>query len=382
MYNGFLFSSNSFKELILDKCNSIVVDDDGAAYKAAIDAMPNLEKLSIKEGFNYITESLYTYLNTKVQNGELQLRFLDDKYVDYSTIYNYSRSVFFSMDSFLNATTQDSDGYYSVAAIGDSRHIILSLVNDTSSSATADRKFKFDKTLFQLDVYGNHNKTYSMQFNITDRKQSSFTLSLSSFKNKPGSGSSISAAADSKLIINSNYGQNELKGAANSAAVSCHDITINCAKGSSLYILGGNGTAGENGKDNYADDQYDANKRGKAGSVGQPGIRCNSCVLSNTGISVKGGNGGNGGKGGNGTLEDGWDLGSHGGAGGNGGKGGNGIEYKTSFTNRYNCVVEGGSGGKGGNGGNRVKTWLAPDSMFYNGSKGSDGAAGSGIVKI
>ena len=286
------------------------------------------------------------------------------------------------MDSFLKATTKDNEGNNLVAAIGDSRHIILSLINDTSSSATSSLNLNIDKTLFQLDIYGNHNQTYAMQINVLDRKQSSFTLSLSSFKNSPSKGSSINAAADSKLIINSNYGTNELKGAMNSNAITCHDIAINCANNSSINITGGNGSAGAAGKDNYADDQYDSNKRGKPGESGKAGIRCNSCVLNSANIHVKGGNGGNGGKGGNGTFEDGWDLGSHGGAGGNGGKGGNGIEYKTSLTDRYGCEIAGGKGGSGGSGGSRAKSWLAPDSMFYNGSKGSSGADGSATAKI
>ena len=98
--------------------------------------MPNLEKLSVQEGFNYINPTLYSYLNTKVQNGELTLRFLDDKYVDYTSVHNFSRSVFFDMESFLEAMNLVEDTY-EVNAIGESQHIILSLVNDGSDLATS-----------------------------------------------------------------------------------------------------------------------------------------------------------------------------------------------------------------------------------------------------
>lgn len=370
-------SNLKVSELILDGCNSIDISDNAESYKATIDAMENLKKLSIKEGFNYINPTLYAYLNTKVENGELELRFLDDKYVDYTSIYNFSRSVFFDMESFLAVATKAEKGY-DVNSIGESQHIILSLVNDTNALATNALTLNIDKTLFQLDIYGNHNKTYNINFNVKDRKQSSFTLALSNFKNTPSKGSSIVAAADSRLIIETINGTNELYGTKENPTINCHDLEILCDGNSTLYVKGANGSNGAKGSDNYADSSNDSAKKGKPGEAGTVAIRCNSIYLATKGVEITGGNGGNGGRGGNGTFKDVFDFGSPGGNGGKGGNGGNGVEYKTSYTNRYNCIVKGGNGGTGGAGGSKAERL----GTFNNGSKGSDGSAGSAFAKI
>ena len=367
----------NIKELVLDKCNSLDVSDNAVSYKEAIEAMPNLEKLSVQEGFNYINPTLYSYLNTKVQNGELTLRFLDDKYVDYTSVHNFSRSIFFDMESFLEAMNLVEDTY-EVNAIGESQHIILSLVNDGSDLATSSVTLNINKTLFQLDIYGNHNKSYKVNFNIADRKQSSFTLALSNFKNSPGSGGSIVAAADSRLILKAINGANELYGNRGSAVISCHDLEIKCEGNATMYIKGSKGKDGAAGSNNSADSSNDSNKKGKAGETGTTAVKCNSIKLLSKGTTIVGGNGGNGGKGGNGTYEDLFDFGSNGGNGGAGGKGGNAVEYKTTYSNRYSCIVEGGTGGTGGKGGSKAERL----GTFYDGSKGSDGAAGGSFVKV
>lgn len=373
------------KELILDKCNSILVENDAESYKATINAMPNLEKLSVLEGFNYINASLYSYLTTKVQNGELELRFLDNKYVDYTTVYNYSRSVFFDMESFLKATIEEKAKTYKVSSIGETQHVIISLVNDGSALATQEMTLNIDKTLFQMDIYGNHNTEYNIKFNVTDRKQSSFTLALSNFKNSPADGVPVKAAADSKLIINSICGSNSLYAPDQTNAINCHDLTIDCETGSTIYIKGGKGKTGDKGSNSSADGHTASSKMGKQGGMGAAAVSCNSIRLKDDkaapGITIKGGTGGNGGKGGNGEYENIFDNGCDGGKGGKGGTGGYAVEYKTTLSNPDGSKLLGGDGGSGGAGGSKIYSGLLAD-KYSNGPKGDAGDTGSPYRKI
>ena len=375
----------NIKELVLDKCNSLDVSDNAVSYKEAIEGLPKLEKLSVQEGFNYINSTLYSYLNTKVQNGELMLRFLDDTYTDYSSIHNFNRSIFFDMESFLSAMVA-SENVYEIEAIGESRHIILSLVNDNSALATSDLIFNINKTLFQLDIYGNHNKAYKIKFNVTDRKQSSFKLSLSNFNDQPTGGSPIVAAADSKLLLSAIYGNNSIVAPNYYAGINCYDISIDCERGAKLSVKGGAGKAGENGSTSSEDGFYASAKVGKPGQEGNPAIKCNIAELKDNevepGITIKGGKGGKGGNGGNGEYKNVLDNGGDGGAGGKGGTGGVAIAYKTKVVNR-GAKLYGGDGGEGGSGGSYKFSGISLSGNPYkNGPKGDTGNSGSQTKKI
>ena len=109
-------SALNITELILDGCNSIDLSQGNDSYISVIESMPYLSKLSIVDGFNYINKELYEYLLTKVNLGELSLRFLDGKYANRDTIYNFNKAVFFDMDSFLK-TTQINEDVGSISAL-------------------------------------------------------------------------------------------------------------------------------------------------------------------------------------------------------------------------------------------------------------------------
>lgn len=101
------------KELILDQCNSIdITSDAGVSYLASISKtnLPYLERLSIKDGLNYMTKDLFNSISSMVQNGNFALRFIDENYIDKDSISNYSKSIFFTMDDFLTNCTETTDG--------------------------------------------------------------------------------------------------------------------------------------------------------------------------------------------------------------------------------------------------------------------------------
>ena len=171
-------SGTSIKSLIVDDCSLLEPD----TFNNAIASMASLEHLSIVNGFAFMNESNFNYLMGRVDAGELSLRFMEDRYVDNNTVYNYRPAVFFSLDALFDVCNAEG-GSYILDKIGNCREIILSLVNDTSDNATARHNMKIAKGLFKLSLFGNKYKTYQLSFDLEDRKESTFTFNLVSFAN-------------------------------------------------------------------------------------------------------------------------------------------------------------------------------------------------------
>lgn len=192
----------NIKELILDECNSIKINDDGTSYLNALSKtnLPNLEKLSIVSGLNYMTKDLYEKLTLKVKNGELKLRFINDDYIDNNTIYNYTQSIYFTMDDFLNSVIVIEDEKTKINS--QTEEVVLSLVNDRSAIALKKYCFYIPSSIKKISIYGNQYDTYDMSFNVMDRKKSSITFDLTSFSSSVSSGKFIESAAGARININ------------------------------------------------------------------------------------------------------------------------------------------------------------------------------------
>ena len=359
------------KELILDNSNSI--DPSNNKFMNMINSLENLEKLSIVGGFNFIDESIYNALIAKVEAGDIKLRFLDRDYIDKDTISNYKRSVIFSLQAFVNLCNGTIGNPMEIPDLGDSKQIILSLVNDGINSITTEFKFYINPSLSRLDIFGNIHATYNFRFVINDRKESSFTFGFHSFHNTLSVNEPfISAAAGSKVII-TGEGESVLEGAnaqsSPAAMISCYDVYLKYPSypNSLLTIRGFAGANGANGKN---DDTSDMSvKNGKAGKAGGTAITCNLINIRGTNVKVEGGKGGDGGKGGNSTAGP-IALGNwrQGGKGGNGASGGTAVQCAKHDIEDQSVLV-GGQGGAGGQGGQGL------DSRASSGSNGSNGSA-------
>lgn len=366
------FNNLKIETLILDYSNSISANN----FIESLNTMPNLKELSILGGFNYINESIYNLLEEKVSSGIISLRLLTNQWVDENTIYNYSKSVYFSLSDFIeNCTTKEENGSYTINYNDPNREIILAIINDKDTTVKNYYLFNIPSAIYQLDIYGNlyDSFVYNMGFNLLDRKEKSFTLELHDFKNAcTRENSMITTKEGSKLFINA-YGECSLTannrktsqvgaGGRGYDAINCYDLYISClGNNSSIKIVGGKG---ENGKVTTFE-----NPTGHNGGNGGNGITCNSCVLLTPSITIKGGNGGNGSDGHNHNIF--WTARGHGGDGGNGG---NGVAYKTSFANKYTSnSISGGSGGSGGKKGENA--------LGSQGSPGSAGSKGAATIK-
>ncbi len=138
-----------------------------------------------------------------------------------------------------------------------------------------------------------------------------------------------------------------------------------------LEVVGGNGSTGKVGSPDDKDGEDGGN--GKAGGNGCCAIKAASIVITNSSVTVVGGNGGNGGRGGHGNSNF-WNV-CDGGNGGKGGTGANALIADSVTAKDTTLVLIGGNGGNGGRGGNCGK--YGP-----NGDVGSGGSGGSGAVAI
>lgn len=352
----------NIKELILDECNSIKIDDDGTKYLNALskENLPNLEKLSITSGLNYMTKDLYEKITSRVKNGDFKLKFINEEYIDKDTIYNYSQSIFFSMEEFLTATTIREGEATNIEIIPATEEIILSLVNDRTSTAKARYYFYIPSNLSKFSIFGNEYDIYNIGFNVMERKQSSITFEFSSFIDKyTGNESLISTEKGARTIINSFY-ECSLASENKNSVLDLWDLNIKVKSGKlSVYTDYVPNkppyVPNQSGIGNYIDSY------GNIGYNGVTAIKGNIIILQGS-LNVKGGNGGNGG-----DSESGWANAY----GGNGGSGGNAILYYTSLNFDSNTVeLKGGAGGSGGIGKNMRMGSVAGTNY---GSKGEDG---------
>lgn len=381
--------------LILDDCSSLSSD----SFNSEIGSIASLKFLSIEDGFNFVSESNFNYLVDKVENSDLQLRFIDNAYANKDTIYNYKMAVYFSIDSLITAFS-DGQGNINIKSINDCSEIVLSLVNDSSTTIDTYKSFGIDKTLYRMKIFGNKYKTYHFGFIISDRKESSVSFELNNVNDECVGNAFISAYAGSKTTIYSKNGTNNITGGSSSkACVDVYNLTLKCNSNSALYIHGTNGTDGADygnsgtsgargivcnqfasipdGKINVSggnggvghDNKNDANQSNdkRNGGNGGNGGDALFCVSYNIGsnISFTGGNGGNGGYG--------HKTKNNAGIGGNGGNGGNGISYSDTKSGTAGNVT-GGSYGTGGD----AEQW-----NIWGGDqqKGSNGNSGASIVK-
>jgi hypothetical protein len=358
--------SLNINTLILDHCDSIDVGNDGNSFIESIEKMASVKKLSIVGGFNFVTKSIFETLCSKVCDGDFELRFLNDKFVDKDTISNFSSSVFFSFDEFKSVVSEISNDKYLVSSIGEKKQIILSLVNDSSFDTSKAILLKFDKSLFRFDIFCNKYKTYNLAFEIGDRKESSFTLSLNSLHDSCSSNSPvISSYVGSKLNLY-NYGISTISTLAHYPAISAYNFMIpfyTNDSGNLLTLHGGSGNNGINGQENWSTSKEPRN--GSNGEDGNPAIKCNSVFIDSQMLELYGGRGGNGGNGANapGTIGGNW----QGGDGGDGGDGGVCIKYSQDAYVNSKVTMVGGEGGNGGSAGAKGGLWN-PDGT--PGSKG------------
>lgn len=355
--------------LIIDDCNSLSNDN----LKEKIDSISGLKKLSICGAFNYIDRDSFDYLCNLVTK-DIELRFIDDKYVDKNTIRNYKSSVFFSFEELAN-TFEDANKNISLNENSGCKEIILSLVNETKENSLKNKKFIIKNNLFKLSIFGNKYNTYNINFEVENRKQSSFTLNLYDFNNaiSTGDGHAIETYDGSKVVLNACAGTNTIKGSNGvmyrdkndhdlpdtthpSSAFVGYDLKVNTKNGASISLIGGNGAKGVNDRTDGRGNSSSA-WMGLDGDNGADAIICHDIELSGKNITICGGNGGNGGNTYNGTFG----LDKH--LNGRGGNGGNGITYSgTYLTNAISPSITGGNKGVQGSGN-------------YSSSNGIDGKA-------
>ncbi|MBQ7641602.1 MAG: leucine-rich repeat domain-containing protein [Acholeplasmatales bacterium] len=371
-------SNLKIEELVLDNSNSIDISEN--KFEDMLDSLSDLKRLSVVGGFNFLNKDLYNNLISKVENGTISLRFLDGIYVDNNTVYNYKKNVIFGMDEFLSICTLEEDGSYTINDLADRRQIVLALANDQASTATATYKFNVSKSLFRLDVFGNTYKTYDIRFKVEDRKESSFTFGFYDFNDAISKKEPLIQAASGSKIILTGDGKSTLKSKVKDkspkALIDCYDIYIKYSNvtNSSLNIIGGEASKGENGHDaDTGDREY---KNGKKGYNATYTIVCNYISINKCNVKVVGGTGGEGGNGGKSTsgfltMIDNY---KKGGNGGNGGTGGTAVYCKDYFI--YDLTtLEAGKGGKPGSVGKGFN-----DDTYWYGDKGKNGSDGKTIV--
>lgn len=367
--------NNKIKSLILDNCNSL----SSSTFNDEISKL-SLEKLSIRGGFSFFSRENYEYLLSLVENNNLELRFIGDNYSNKKTVENYKSNVYFSYKELMNEFTLNENKECELSEKKGCKEIILSLANESDYSK--EISINIDKSLYKLSIFGNPYKSYYIEFNILDRKTSSFTFDLYSFvcygftRGK----AIINAENGSKVIINSCSGNNKfigidgtvyrksvITGDSNDNDVrvveeptsifSGYDLIINNKNGSTLTISAGNGGKGPNNGETGKGGSCGA-WAGVDGGDGAAAIICHNVKLTGCNITINGGNGGNGGNTYNVITKF---------VNGAGGNGGDGIRYSGSYYNgTLNTYINGGTGGKQGS----------------NGYPSTDGTNGSSIRKI
>ena len=368
----------SIDTLVIDSCSSL----DTSLFNEEISLLKDLKALSIRGGFNFITKEVFDYLCNLVDEGKIKLRILDDNYVDANTIYNYKKSVIFSLEELTSLFPQNDDNSYGLSSIGDCKEIVISLSSDQKFVSNECFKFNIDSSLYKISLFGNKYETYNFHFKILNRKESSFTFDLYSFKNEISldNGSVIESYKGSKVIINSCEGENYLQGAHGkvyrfdesiaidkaetheaTSAFNGYDLTINVKNNSHISFIGGNGGIGPNGHSDGRGGSSGA-WSGLDGGNGATAIKCHNLLINSSSVTIQGGNGGDGGNPYNGVT-----FGAPPPS-GNGGNGGHGVLYSDSYTCNYSILITGGTGGKSGvNGVNIVGTQY----VSYDGKAGS-----------
>ena len=223
-----------------------------------------------------MTSDLYNSISSRVQNGDFSLRFINDDYIDKNTISNYSKSIYFTMDEFIKNSTEIIDGKSYIKS--NTQEVILSLVNDRTSTAKSHYYFYIPTNISKVSIYGNEYDKYNIGFNIPDRKQSSITFDFSSFNDQYYDGGSIMWAAEGSRIVINTYLNCEFNAKNKTATLDVYDITINVKSGV-LKIY--NGSFGDQGSEA---------KHGGTGSKGGAGIKGNNVKVSGN-ASIYGGKG-------------------------------------------------------------------------------------------
>lgn len=365
--------TGKIENIVLDNCNSLSTPN----FSNLIASNPVLEKVSTIGAFAYLTKADYEFLMQEVSMGNIEWRFLENKYVNKNSVSNYRKSVYFSMDDFLSDTTIMKDDIRSISYNGN-REIILSL---THSGQISDHySFLVPKNIRTIQLYGSKYYTYDISFSSEDRYESSLTFDLYDYKVSTTKDAAFSNYTGSKTFINSMCGTNSIKGSDgyttrdftngndnkkvynSNSAVDCYDLEISVKENSKLTLSGGNGGNGQDGRDVAEPRSY---RTGMDGVSGAPAIKCNSVfVLEGYNLSIVGGNGGNGGNGSGSGLHAGGDC--SGGHGGNGGNGAHSIIYHEFYIIPDEVELIKGVGGYGGTGG---QGWL----LSGNGSNGANG---------
>ncbi len=329
------------KTLILDECASIgghyaKNTDYCEEFINVIDTLTNLEKLSLISGLNFMNKTLYDNLTTRVAEGSLSLRLLNDNYEDENTFRSYNSSIYFSLAELLSSCTYNAGaGLYELPLT--ERHIILSLVNDNSNESTTKYDFSVPKNVRIFDMYGNKYKTYNMSFVVTERKNSSLSLNIADFVNRI-SRTFIKAADGSKTYIKAFNNVAITTSDFQDSAMRLYDSRITTANAKSSFKA----TAAE-GYGGHGD-EHDERGVHNEGYDGQICLYCHS-FYGDGNVTLIGGKGGTGSRGIGGV----W-VGQTGTGGFNGGTGGSAVSYSTSGTCAYTSTVKliAGEGGEGG----------------------------------
>ena len=365
------YNLTSLNSIVSLSINSLIIDDcfnlNNDLFIKEIDSINNLNSLSIRGAFNFINRGSFNYI-CSLTSKDIKVRFLNEDYADKYTISNDEANVFFSFDELNKAFTQNN-GAIVLSENNGCQEIILSLINESKDTSSINRKIEIDKSLYKLSIYGNEFNKYNINFNILDRKRSSFAFDFCSFNNEVelGSGPVIKAFDGSKVIINSCNGSNTLVGASGkvcrkgssqelrdvpeiteaTSAFEGYDLFINSKNDSTISLIGGKGG---NGANKFEDNKGNSSEAW-GGLLGGNG----ACAISGHNIQLEGKNiiiiGGAGGKGGD-SKNDGFLGISAGVKNGKGGNGGNGVNYSGELIDfSSNSTITGGTKGVQGSGG-------------------------------
>lgn len=328
--------------------------------------LTKLKRLNVVDGMNYFDRELFDYFTNRINEDiEFSIELFEGEWMNQSTVYNYAKVVYFSLDELKEHLVQEGNSYRYIYQ-SNQRNIILNLINETSTTAM---NIIIPKDVFEINLYSNKLKTHRLSFEVEERRQSTILFNLFNFKTTASNGYNvIKTTGEAELRIKFS-GDNSLS-ATNMESILGHKISINPYLATDqLFIRGGVGQKGENGESNNGSK---SSRRGGNGSKGYAGISADDVTLDGQ-ITIHGGTGGEGGRGGNreswGILVDG-----DGGNGGNGGKGGSAV-YAINIDYTSTVILQGGSGGNPGDGGN------GGGLGYSNGVPGSKGQNGQPIEK-
>ena len=321
-------------------------------------------------------------------NGNLNVQYVDSNPLERNDVIRLD-----SVPESLKYTSADSR-YYGQGVIIDLRGISDTYIN---------KNLVIGGDVSALRLVGDPNKSYSgLSIVIEDHADFPFMLELCNVKMSGyGTNGLISCKYDRDIYINS------VGDICNRIAATLQTKGI-YAPGSTVIIMGTadltvSGSKGNNGLDGIL--SGNTGWSGYDGAPGHVGISAEKLiVMTDSKVSVSGGNGGNGGNGSDGkdgadgrpgvgawdTGYDGGDgeKGQAGGKGGNGGAGVNPLDVKEMYVYSGTCALvpgrpgnggNGGAGGDGGNGGNggicEMYKWVI-DGSRMKGINAGDGAIG------